>query len=235
MLNKFNDTNSIIKKINPVLKLLSLIFMTIESLFTNSYIDIIILSSYLILCYTFSNIKINLVKNFYSKLIIILIVLLSALIISNSFNSYMFNLFKFLFIIIYVYIFKNTVSSLEIIYSSYKILDPIKKIIRIDLISYILVLIIKYLSLPIKEYQRIKNIQNIKYKSFSKKINNIYKNIKLSIYFTNIKINKTIDILKLKLYGYNKSRTSYYSYKNKLINNIFTTINICIIIIAIYY
>ena len=58
-LGRYYLKNSVVHKLNPVFKILSLIIMIISIFFIDSYIDILMLSSYLLLSIVYSDIGIK--------------------------------------------------------------------------------------------------------------------------------------------------------------------------------
>ena len=66
-LGRYYLKNSVVHKLNPVFKILSLIIMIISIFFIDSYVDIIMLASYLSLTLVYSNINLKIyLKNIYS-------------------------------------------------------------------------------------------------------------------------------------------------------------------------
>ena len=65
-IGRYINKSSVVHKLNPIFKILSLIIMVISIFFIDSYIDIIMLSMYLLLTILYSDIDIKIyLKNIY--------------------------------------------------------------------------------------------------------------------------------------------------------------------------
>ena len=58
-LGKYYQVDSVVHKLNPIFKIISLIIMITSIFFIDSYVDIIMLGSYLLLSMVYSNISIQ--------------------------------------------------------------------------------------------------------------------------------------------------------------------------------
>ena len=131
-LGKYYKTNSIIHNLNPIFKIISLVLMIISIFFIDSYVDLIMLVSYLLLAMLYSNININTyLKNLLAIKIFIFFILIIDLIFFTSFSKIIYDIFKIIFIILYSSLLTYTTVITEITYGIEKILYPLKRIIKV--------------------------------------------------------------------------------------------------------
>lgn len=241
VLGRYILKDSIIHKLNPVFKILSLILIVVSIFFVGSYIDILMLGSHVLLTMLYSDIKIKeYLKNILSIKIILLLVVIINIIFFKSINNIIFSLCKLIFIIIYLSILIYTTAMTEIIYGIEKILRPIDRVIPVNKIAMIIALILRYIPTYTMEKNRIIKVETVKGIDFNdKNIKNKIKN-KCSIIIPTIILSyrKTKDIvntMNIRLYNNGKSRTNYRLNKWKYIDTTLLILNILILIIVIFY
>ena len=240
LIGKYIPKNSEVHSLNSVFKFLSLIIMLIASAFINSYQDVVMLLSYLILTILYSGIDIKVfIKEILFTKVLIFIILLVDIIFLNPINIIICDIFRFIFIFIYASIYLHVTTLNEQIFSLEKILDPLGKFTRDTKVSLYLALAFKF---PYYYFSEIKKINKIyKERNINKKFNfkeNIYTfkdNIVLAFNNSIEKLYKLSDDMKLKLYGYGKSRTSYHNSKVMIKEKLLIVLNIVILIIVIFY
>ena len=236
---RYLSNNSKIHKLNSTFKVMSLMIMIICALFINSFEDIIMLASYLFLVILYSDIgiRIYIKEVLYFKLLIFFILVVDIITI-NPIEIIISDLFRIIFIIIYLSLFIHTTTINETMYGIERILDPFDlKRNRVFIL---------YTSLLFKfpatfkdtkdkinrlyEERRIKKETSIKDKIlfYVKKIRRIFN---LSIKTLN---NMFMD-MKLKLYGYGKSRTNYRLNKFSVKEVLLLMLEIIILVIVIFY
>ena len=97
---KYYERDSVVHKLSPVFKIISLLIMIVSIFFIDSYKDIIMLTSYLILMMIYSDINIlTYLRNIYSIKIFLVFILIIDLIF--NINNTIYDLYKLIFIIIY--------------------------------------------------------------------------------------------------------------------------------------
>ena len=109
--------DSLVHKLNPVFKIISLMMMLFGIFFIDSYIDIIMLTFYLLLVISYSDIDpMVYLRNIFSIRIILLLILIIDLIFFRGIDNIVFDLFRIIYIVIYLSILTLTTASTEIIY-----------------------------------------------------------------------------------------------------------------------
>ena len=84
--------DSVVHKLSPVFKILSLIIMIVGVFFIDSYVDILMLTMYLLLTIVYSDISILVyLKNIYSIKIFLLFILIIDLIFFSGINKVVFD------------------------------------------------------------------------------------------------------------------------------------------------
>ena len=232
-IGKYIPNDSVVYKLNPLFKLLSVIIMIISIFFINSYDDIIMLGFYLILSMIYSDIGIKVYyKNICNIKLFLIFILVVDLIFFTGIDRIIFDLFKLIYASILTYTTKMT----EIVYSISKLLKPFSNIIPVNDISMVITLTLRYIPTLIEEYNRIIRAQKLRGMDFDKenligKLNIISKMFALSIK----KAEDSANIMDLRLYNYGKSRSSYRTFKWKGIDTFLFILNILILIIVIVY
>ena len=240
-LGKYHQIDSVIHRLNPVLKITSLIIMITSIFFIDSYVDLIMLFSYLILSIIYSNINIKVyLKNILSIKIFLIFILIIDLIFFTSINRIIFDIFKLIFIILYSNILTYTTVITELTFGIEKLLKPLSKIIPVSDIAMIITLTIRYIPSLTEEAKRIIRSQKIRginfdSKNIKQKIISI-SGILMPMFIISLKkAEKTADIMDLRLYNYGKSKTNYRSNSWRNIDTFILVLNILILLIVIFY
>lgn len=231
--------SSLIHKLNPLFKVLSLIIMLITSIFISSYIDSLIIISYLILSLLYSGISLKIyLKEFKAIVPAIIFVVFINILTKSTFISFASDICRLIFITYYFLIFIHTTRISEIIYGISKILYPIRSYDKKNNISLYISLIFKFPNIYKNELDRVKYILNKReYRVIS---------LKEKIYLAKetyvLAFNNSLKILEdmskysyVKLYGYGKSRTNYYLHKFSIKEGLLLGLNIIILFIVIFY
>lgn len=240
-LGKYILGGSIVHKLSPIYKILSLIIMIVSLFFIDSYEDIIMLTMYLFLAISYTDISIKVyIKNILGIRIFILFVLIIDLIFFNSIDRIIFDLFKLLFIVLYSSILTMTTSIMEMTYGIEKILSPFGMVIPVRDVATIITLTLRYIPLIHDEACRVIRAQKFRGVNFDSK--NIKEKIEaISTVFIPIfilsleKSERFADVMDIRLYNYSKSRTSYLYKKFGLLDLLLLILNILILIIVIIY
>ena len=238
---RYYNYNSIIHRLSPVFKLISLMIMIVGIFFIDSYIDILMLSLYLVLVMVYSNIGIiTYLKNIYSIKIFLLFIFIIDLIFNSNINNIVFDLYKLIFIIIYSSALSYTTSTSEITYGIERILKVFNNYIPVNDIAMIITLTIRYIPTLTMEADRIIKAQKMRGIDFDSK--NIKKKIVslvgvfIPMFILSLKKSESLgDIMYLRLYNYGKSRTNYRTNSWEKIDSLLLVFNIIILIIVIFY
>ena len=238
---KYYARDSVVHKLNPLFKTISLIIMIIAIFFINSYKDIIMLTSYLILMIVYSDIDIiTYIKNIYSIKIFLLFILIIDLIFGSNINNIIFDLYKLIFIIIYSSALTYTTSTSEITYAVERLLKPFNNTIPVNDIAMIITLTLRYIPTLTMESDRIIKAQkmrgiNFDSKNIKTKITSLV-GVFIPMFILSLKKSEsTADIMDIRLYNYGKSRTNLRTNTWKKIDTLLLILNILILIIVIFY
>lgn len=238
---KYYARDSIVHKLNPLFKIISLIIMIVAIFFINSYKDIIMLTSYLILMIVYSDIDIiTYLKNIYSIKIFLLFILIIDLIFGSNINNIIFDLYKLIFIIIYSSALTYTTSTSEITYAVERLLKPFNNTIPVNDIAMIITLTLRYIPTLTMESDRIIKAQkmrgiNFDSKNIKTKITSLV-GVFIPMFILSLKKSEsTADIMDIRLYNYGKSRTNLRTNTWKKIDTLLLILNILILIIVIFY
>lgn len=238
---KYYNKNSVIHRLSPVFKLISLMIMIVGIFFIDSYIDILMFSLYLVLVMVYSDIGIiTYLKNIYSIKIFLLFIFIIDLIFNSNINNIVFDLYKLIFIIIYSSALSYTTSTSEITYGIERILKVFNNYIPVNDIAMIITLTIRYIPTLTMEADRIIKAQKMRGIDFdSKNIKNkIFSlvGVFIPMFILSLKKSESLgDIMDLRLYNYGKSRTNYRTNSWKKIDSLLLILNIIILIIVIFY
>lgn len=240
-IGRYINKSSVVHKLNPVFKIISLIIMIISIFFIDSYIDITLLSMYLLLTMLYSDIDIKVyLKNIYGIKIFLIFIFIIDLIFFTSINRIIFDIFKLIFIVLYSSILTYTTSITELTFGIEKLLRPFNKLIPVGDIAMIITLSIRYIPTLTEEASRIIKAQklrgiNFDTKNIKEKIISI-SGILMPMFSLSIKrAEESADIMDIRLYNYGKSRTNYRTNKWTKINSLLLILNILILIIIICY
>lgn len=238
---KYYNKNSVIHRLSPVFKLISLMIMIVGIFFIDSYIDILMFSLYLVLVMVYSDIGIiTYLKNIYSIKIFLLFIFIIDLIFNSNINNIVFDLYKLIFIIIYSSALSYTTSTSEITYGIERILKVFNNYIPVNDIAMIITLTIRYIPTLTMEADRIIKAQKMRGIDFdSKNIKNKISSLVgvfIPMFILSLKKSESLgDIMDLRLYNYGKSRTNYRTNNWKKIDSLLLILNIIILIIVIFY
>lgn len=233
--------NSIIHRLNPLFKVLSVIIMIISIFFINSYDDILMLFSYLVLTIMYSDINILVYyKNIYGIKMFLLFILVIDIIFFEGINKIVFDLFKLIFIVIYASILTYTTKMMDIVYAINRLGKSFNKFIPTLDLSMIVVLTIRYIPTLTSEASRMIKAQklrglNLEKEKFIKRLSIISKMLMPMFTLSIKKALDSADIMDLRLYNYSKYRSSYRVFKWRYIDTLLFILNILILIIVIIY
>ena len=240
-LGKYYNKDSIVHKLNPIFKIISLIIMIVSIFFIDSYVDVLMLGTYLLLAILYSNVSIKTyLKNILGIRVFLIFILIIDIIFYTNINRVVFDLFKLIFIILYSSIMTYTTVITELTYGIEKILSPLSKILPVSDIAMVITLTIRYIPSLTHEADRIIRAQklrgiNFDTKNIKEKILSI-SGILMPMFVMSIrKSNLMADILDIRLYNYGKSKTNYRSNSWRLLDTLLFILNIAILIIVMFY
>lgn len=240
-LGKYYNKDSIVHRLNPIFKIISLIIMIVSIFFIDSYVDVLMLGTYLLLAIVYSNISIKTyLKNILGIKIFLIFIFVIDIIFYTNINRIIFDLFKLIFIILYSSILTYTTVITELTYGIEKILSPLSKVLPVSDIAMVITLTLRYIPSLTHEADRIIRAQkmrgiNFDTKNIKEKILSI-SGILMPMFVMSIrKSNLMADILDIRLYNYGKSKTNYRSNNWRLLDTLLLILNIAILIIVMFY
>ena len=240
-IGRYYQKDSVVHSLNPLFKVITLIIMIISIFFIDNYIDLIILSSFLILGILYSNIEIKTyLKNIIGIKIFLIFIFVIDLIFYVSISKIIFDLYKLIFIILMSSILTYTTSVTELTYGIELLLSPLKRIIPVSDIAMIITLSIRYIPSLTHEADRIIKAQklrgiNFDTKDIKEKIISI-SGVLMPMFVMSIKKSGTMaDIMDIRLYNYGKSKTNYRTNNWNIKDTLLLVLAVLILIIVIFY
>ena len=237
-LNSYVDNNSIINKINPLVKVISIIFILLLSILSNNIVShlliILLIMNLIILSKIDFLYYLKAINNIKYFLIIIFIFNLFFINITDS----IINILRIIELIVYSKLIIYTTKTTAINYAITKICTPLK-IFKINplFISMSITLTIRFIPIVINEINTIIKSLKVKGIYFSKNIkkNIIILNQIIKPIFKNsiLKADKIANAIELKYFDFNKKRSNYFEYKIKMRDLLFLSLLIFITIVII--
>lgn len=244
MFNKYSIGNyylkdSIIHKLNPVFKIISLFLSIISVLISNSLIDFITLFIFILIIMLLSKIELKIyLKNIYTLRIFIIFIIIINLIFKVSIVDSLYMILKIIYLVILSAILTLTTPPTEITYGLEKTFRVFNKILPVNSIALTITLALRFIPMITMQAERIikaSSLRGIDYnenlKSKILALSNIFVPM---IYLSLKKADDLADIMEIRLYNYGISRTNYRLNKWKLIDSILLILNIVVLIIVIW-
>ncbi len=230
-IGKYYLTNSLVHRLNPFAKILSLILMIIMLISSDYFISLIVLGLYIFVTIIWTDIELKIyLKNIYNLLWILMILGILLLIMQVNIMAVIYLIIKIIYLILYLTIITFTTPPTEIIYGIEKILKIFRKFPATK-IALMITIGLRFIPVYTSSKQEIMELLKIK------KINKIRKVIMLGPIWR-LSINKTNNMITnmyLRLYGYNFSRVNYRLNKWKIFDTMLLILNLLILILAIFY
>lgn len=237
-INSYIDNNSILNKINPLIKIISIIFILFLSILSNNITSHLLIMLLIINLILLSKIDLK----YYIKIIINIKYFLIIIFIFNMFFINIIdntiNILRIIELIIYSKLITNTTKTTDINYAITILCKPFS-ILKINplFISMSITLTIKFIPIVINEINTIIKSLKIKGIYFNKNIKKniiILKQIIKPIFKNSIsKADKIASMIELKYFDFNKKRTNYFSHKIHFRDIIYISIFIILIIVII--
>lgn len=244
MLNKYSIGNyymkdSLIHKLNPVLKILCLLISTISIFLADDFISFIILFVYLFIAMLISKIELKIyLKNIYTIRVFIIFLLIINIIFKVDISSSIYMILTLIYIVILNSLLTLTTPPLEITYGIERTFRVFNKILPINDIALSITLALRFIPLITMQAERIIKAQSLRGVDFNKNIKN--KIISLSnifipmIYLSLKRADALSEIMEVRLYNYGISRTNYRLNSWKAVDSGILIINIILFIIVIW-
>ena len=242
MYNKYNIGNyylkdSIIHKLNPVAKIISLLLSIITTILANNLIDFIILFIFILTLMLFSKIEIKLyLKNIYTLRIFIIFIIIINLIFKVDIIPTIYMILKIIYLVILSAILTLTTPPTEITYGLERILRIFNKILPVNSIALSITLSLRFIPLITMQAERIikaGSLRGLDFKEgFKSKIKSISNLFIPMLYLSFKKADDLAEIMELRLYNYGLSRTNYRLNETKTKDIILLILNIVILIVV---
>jgi len=244
MFNKYNIGNyylkdSLIHKLNPVFKIISLLLSIITVFLANNLIDFIIIFIFILIIMLLSKIDLSVyLKNIYTLRIFIIFIIIINLIFRVNFIETIYMILKIIYLVILSAILTLTTPPTEITYGLEKTFRIFNKILPVNNIALTITLALRFIPMITMQAERIikaSSLRGIDYnENIKTKVLAISNMFIPLIYLSLKKADALADIMEVRLYNYGISRTNYRLNKWKLIDSILLILNIVVLIIIIW-
>jgi len=244
MFNRYSIGNyylkeSIIHKLNPVFKIISLILSIISVLIANSLIDYIILFVFIFVVILLSKIELKIyLKNIYTLKIFIIFIFIINLIFKVNIILTLYMILKIIYLVLLSAILTFTTPPTEITYGLEKTFRVFNKIIPVNSVALTLTLALRFIPMITMQAERIiksSSLRGIDYnESIKSKILAISNMIIPMLYLSLKKADDLADIMEIRLYNYGLSRTNYRLNRWKKTDSILLILNIIVLITVIW-
>ena len=243
MLNRYSIGNyymkdSIIHRLNPIFKIISLLLCLLSLIFINSIIDFIIIFGFIFVIMLLSKIDLKIYfKNIYTLKIFIIILLVFNLIFFGIIST-VYLLFRISFFILLSALLTLTTPPTEIIYGLESIFRVFNRVIPVNKIALGITLVLRFI--PVVTMERDKIIKASKLRGIDltlkdkKSIMSYLDILKSTIYLSIRKIFDLKNMMYVRLYNYGISRSNYRMNKWKVIDSILLILNVVVLIIVIW-
>ena len=233
--------DSIIHRVNPIVKILSLLFMLIIFVVSNSVMDMIIINLFIFLLIVFSDISVKIYFNNLNalKIFILLVFLLGFIIGKDIIVGIIWGL-KVIDLILFLSVIVMTSSFSSIVYGVESFLSPLKNIFNVNNFALNVGLFSKFIVILYNERIRIgnsKELRGILYKDMNiwNKIKSFFDTIFLGYRNCINKISKIKIVMKVRNFNSFSTRSNYRLNKFGKIDTILVGINVVILILVIVY
>lgn len=206
--------NSLIHKLNPTYKVISLIINIIIVLLLTRYYHFILFAIYLICIMLFSKINMGVyLRNIYTMRLFIIFIIVINLIFRVNIVDTIYMVLKIVYFVLLSGILTFTTPPMEITYGIERTFRVFNKILPINEIALTITLALRFIPTITMQAERIIKAQSLRGIDFNKDIKS--KIISLSnifipmIYLSLKKADELSDIMEVRLYNYGLSRTNY--------------------------
>lgn len=244
MFNKYNIGNyylkdSIIHKLNPVFKVISLFFSIITVILSNNLIDYILLFIFILLLMLYSKIELKVyLKNIYTLRIFIIFIIVINFIFTVDIISTLYMVLKIIYLVMVSAILTLTTPPMEITYGLERIFRVFNKFLPINSICLSITLALRFIPMITMQAERIIKAGSLRgvdfNENFKSKIKSISNMFVPMIYLSLKKADDLSDIMEVRLYNYGLSRTNYRLNERTFKDIILLILNVVILIIVVW-
>jgi len=231
--------NSLIHKLNPVFKIISLLLSIITVFLANNLIDFIIIFIFILIIMLLSKIDLSVyLKNIYTLRIFIIFIIIINLIFRVNFIETIYMILKIIYLVILSAILTLTTPPTEITYGLEKTFRIFNKILPVNNIALTITLALRFIPMITMQAERIikaSSLRGIDYnENIKTKVLAISNMFIPLIYLSLKKADALADIMEVRLYNYGISRTNYRLNKWEFIDSILLILNVVVLIIVIW-
>lgn len=244
MFNKYSIGNyylkdSLIHKLNPVFKIISLLLSIITVLIANDLIDFIILFIFIFSIMLLSKIELKIYfKNIYTLRVFIIFIIIINLIFRINIIETIYTILKIIYLVILSAILTLTTPPTEITYGLEKLFRIFNKVLPVNDIALSITLALRFIPMITMQAERIIKAGSLRGIDFNdgikSKLLSISNMFVPMIYLSLKKADDLADIMEVRLYNYGISRTNYRLNKWEFIDSILLILNIVVLIIVIW-
>jgi len=244
MYNKYNIGNyylkdSIVHKLNPTIKIISLLLSIITVILSNNLIDFIILFIFILSIMLLSKIDLKLyLKNIYTLRIFIIFIIIINFIFTIDIISTLYMILKIIYLVILSAILTLTTPPMEITYGLERTFRVFNKILPVNKIALSITLALRFIPLITMQAERIIKASSLRGIDFNENLKSKIKSISNlfvpMLYLSLKKADDLADIMEIRLYNYGLSRTNYRMNKRTIKDIILLILNIVVLIIVIW-
>ena len=244
MFNKYSIGNyylkdSIIHKLNPVFKIISLFISIISVLLSNNLIDFISLFIFILIIILLSKIELKIyLKNIYTLRVFIIFIIIINLIFRVNIIDTIYMILKIIYLVILSAILTLTTPPTEITYGLERVFRIFNKILPVGSIALTITLALRFIPMITMQAERIIKASALRGIDYNENIKNkilAISNIFVPMIFLSLKkADDLADIMEVRLYNYGISRTNYRLNKWEFIDSILLILNVVVLIIVIW-
>ena len=231
--------DSIIHKLNPTFKIISLLLSIISVIFASNLIDFIVLFIFILIIMLLSKIDMKIyLKNIYTLRIFIIFIVIINFIFTISIISTVYMILKIIYLVLLSAILTLTTPPMEITYGLERTFSVFNKVLPVNSIALSISLALRFIPMITMQSERIIRAQSLREVDFNENLKS--KIISISnmfipmLYLSLKRADDLSDIMEVRLYIYGVSRTNYRLNKWKIIDIILLILNIVVLIMVIW-
>lgn len=231
--------DSIIHKLNPTCKIISLLLSIITVVFANNLIDYILVFIFILSLMLLSKIDMKIyLKNIYTLRVFIIFIIIINFIFTIDIISTIYMVLKLVYLVLLSAILTLTTPPMEITYGLERCLRVFNKILPVRSIALSITLALRFIPMLTMQAERVIKSGTLRGIDFNGGIKTKLKSISLlfipMLYLSLKKADSLADIMEVRLYNYGLSRTNYRINKRGVNDIILLILNVVILIIVIW-
>ena len=233
--------DSVIHRLSPIYKVLSVLFMIVFLIFGHSVMDMILINLFIMVMVLFSDISIKIyINNLGVSKAMILVVFIISLVISRNIWIGILWIVKAIDLVIYLSLMTMTSSFNSIVYGVKWLLRPINVVSDVNKIAVNMGLFSKFITILYNENVRIRNskaLRGVMYRDMriGDRVSSFFKSV-VPVYRSSMdKIRAIKESMKVRNYGCFLTRSNYRLNKFGKTDTILLGINVVVLVLIIIY